>query len=121
MQYRMSDTARAVLNIETREHLDDTPDVSYLDQEEFADRRDDYRRGDFHFIGIDARAELIVDHVTQEIVSGGLWGIESDSGEDHLREIAGEELASLASILRTLGFTADELRDQWPEGFTLPE
>jgi hypothetical protein len=121
-KYRMTDTARAILQIEVREHIDDDADLSFLQQEPddadheryMRERLEAYNRGDWHMVGIDARAFVVVDHVRQEITSGGLWGIESDSDADYLREIAGEELSSLVSILRALGFDDDDIAAATP-------
>lgn len=89
---------------------DQDPDTSYLDQEEFAERRAEYERGYFHFVGVRARVELtvmtdrrdIVRHVT--VTSPGLWTIESDSGEDYFREVFMEERDMLLADLRDNGF-----------------
>jgi hypothetical protein len=43
--------------------------------------------------------------VVQRITSGGLWGIESDSGKDHFESTAREELAQLKDELVGLGFS----------------
>lgn len=73
-------------------------------------RLQDYKRmeslnqGDWCFIGIRADAEIVVDGVVQEISSGGLWGIESDSDRAYLTEIEGEQLSELRGQLRALGF-----------------
>jgi hypothetical protein len=87
---------------------DDDPDTSYLDDEEFADRREAYQRGDFTFVGIRAEAEIVVDDIVQTIVSGGHTGIESDAS-DYIQEVAGEEYSDLRRILKTLGVPTSEL------------
>ncbi len=38
----------------------------------------------------------------QEIDSGGLWGIESDSGEDYFKEVAGEQIDEIEGYLKIL-------------------
>ena len=43
--------------------------------------------------------------VIQDISSGGLWGVESDSDKAYFAEVAGEELAELKSQLQALGFS----------------
>lgn len=68
------------------------------------ERMERLQRGDWGYLGIRADAEIIVDGMTQEITSGGLWGIESDSDQTYLAEIDGEQLAELRSQLRALGF-----------------
>jgi len=67
-------------------------------------------RGEYCFIGIRAEAELNIPDghlafIAQEISSGGLWGIESDSDESYLREVEAEELAQLRGQLHELGFS----------------
>ena len=44
-------------------------------------------RGDWGYIGVRADAEIIVDGVSQDITSGGLWGVESDSDRAYLAEL----------------------------------
>jgi len=88
---------------------DEDPDTSYLDQDEFEDRRKAYRQGDFSFVGIRAEAQIVVDGIAQTIVSGGLWGVESDSGDAYILEVAGEEYNDLRRILKTLGVPTSEL------------
>ena len=88
---------------------DDDPDTSFLDQDEFEDRKEAFRRGDFSFVGIRAEAEIIVDGILQTIVSGGLYGVESDAGDAYIKEIACEEYTDLRRILKTLGVPTSEL------------
>jgi hypothetical protein len=68
------------------------------------ERMERLNRGDWSYVGIRADAEIVVDGVAQEITSGGLWGIESDSDWAYLAEIDGEQLSELRSQLRALGF-----------------
>lgn len=98
---------KRILNVTIRELPDETPDTSYLDQDEFEDRKAEYENGDFGFIGIRAEAEvqLEANGAIQTLTSGGLWGIESDSGREYLNEVAQEELADLKSTLRAAGFS----------------
>lgn len=70
----------------------------------------DYKRmerlnsGDWYFIGIIAKAVIVTTNGTmQTIRSGGLWGIESDSGS-YINEIAKEQLDDLRNELTALGF-----------------
>jgi hypothetical protein len=69
----------------------------------------DYKRmeglnnGDWNFIGIIAKAEIITPaNIIQTIHSGGLWGIESDSGT-FLDEVEKEALESLRTELESMG------------------
>jgi hypothetical protein len=86
---------------------DDCPDTSYLEQEGFEDRLGQYRQGDFDYIGVRAAVELPIpygkDRILARIESPGLWGIESDSGEDYLDSVFQEETDILAEMLTELG------------------
>lgn len=76
--------------------------------------RDDYGRmerlnsGDC-FIGIRADAEYSVGGSPapiQEVTSGGLWGIESDSDSDFLTDTENEQLHELKAQLKAIGFSS---------------
>ncbi len=87
---------------------DDYPETSYLDQDEFEERKAEYERGEFHFEGCYAAAQVAYaigggSYRLEDFQSGGLWGIESDSGDDHRREVAAEELADLRGHLEKFG------------------
>ena len=86
---------------------DDCPDSSYLEQEGFEDRQEQYRQGEFEFVGVRAAVELPIpfgkDRILTRIESPGLWGIESDSGEDYLESVFQEESNILADMLAELG------------------
>ncbi len=86
---------------------DDCPDTSYLEQEGFDDRREQYRQGAFEFVGIRAAVELPIpygkDRILVKVESPGLWGIESDSGEDYFNSVFQEESNTLADMLAELG------------------
>lgn len=88
---------------------DEDPDTSWMDDPEHTDRREAYENGDFVFIGVRAEAEIVVDGVIQHITSGGLWGTESDSGEEYIRVIAAEEYADLRKILTSIGVPTSQL------------
>lgn len=76
-------------------------------------------RGDWHFIGIRAEAEIGLptgtyssaarggeEHVLcQTVTSGGLYGIESDSDAEYIKSVEDEELAALRQQLHALGFS----------------
>jgi hypothetical protein len=72
-----------------------------------------YRRAlDFgngwYCVGIQAVASVTIpmghdSAALQAITSPGLWGIESDSGKDYMREVAREELEQLRDMLLALG------------------
>ena len=86
---------------------DDCPDTSYLEQEGFEDRMEQYRQGGFDYVGVRAVVELPIpygkDRILTRIESPGLWGIESDSGEDYLDSVFQEESNILADMLAELG------------------
>lgn len=89
-------------DIEVKITPDQDADASYMDQEGFESRKEDYRNGDFSFIGIQAIGYLYdeeTDEITQ-VDSQGLWGIESDSDSDYLKDVALEELADLQGQLK---------------------
>lgn len=101
---------------------DSNPDVSYLEQPGFEQRRRQYQNGLFHFGGLYAVAKI--DHIrrwphtggyqyigTSEYTSAGLWGIESDSDQSYLDEIATEQLAELLGILHEQGYTDKQISE----------
>lgn len=70
------------------------------------ERMESLCREQWCFIGIRAEAEVsLADGVLQTVTSGGLWGIESDSGDSYLREVEQEELANLRVQLTAMGFS----------------
>lgn len=79
------------------------------------ERMERLHHGDWCYIGIRAEAEIAVSNdphkrtnttwTVQEITSGGLWGIESDSDASYLGEIEEEELSELREQLHALGFS----------------
>lgn len=95
---------------------DSDADTSYLDQDEFAERRAAYKRGEFGYVGVRACAEVRFE--TDEggwiggpvVKSPGLWGIEDDSGEDYLREVGADEAGELVELLTALGFEETRAR-----------
>jgi hypothetical protein len=66
-------------------------------------------RGDWCHLGIRAEAEILIPSgdasVAQEITSGGLWAIESDSDASYLAEIEREQVSELREQLRAVGFS----------------
>jgi hypothetical protein len=62
---------------------------------------------EFCFIGIRAEADYtLTGRVMQEVTSGGLWGIESDSSPEYLKEIEDEQLSELREQLKAIGFSS---------------
>jgi hypothetical protein len=101
-------TAPKVHEIRVRVH-DEDPDTSFLDQDEFADRRAEFERGDFSFVGVRAEAEVVVEGVLQTLMSGGLWGIESDSSKEYIEDVALEEYDGLREILKAIGVSTSQV------------
>ncbi len=66
-----------------------------------------WRDGDWHFIGVQAEAtvHVIRNGVGREytLTSPGLWGIESDSGVEYLRDVFEEEKSELVNDLKAFG------------------
>ena len=73
-------------------------DMSYLEQPEQRDRLAAYERGEFGYIGIQAAW----CHGSLRVVSAGVWGVESDAGEDYLQELFKEEQEELLVQLRAM-------------------
>lgn len=104
---------KTILSIEIEEKVDEIADgIGYLEQEEFKDRYREYCDGLFWFIGIRARAHIVVNGIMVIIRSAGLWGIESDSDRAYKKSVAQEELDQLSEMLLELGFSKDEISEQ---------
>ena len=125
-QFRMIDltpgrrtmTVRAA-DLERIEEPDPHPDLSWLDPdanpanaEINAERLAAYRAGEWHCIGIRARATFLIGlghgGLIQAIESPGLWGIESDSDPEYLDQVFSEEAETLRGILAQLNVTVVE-------------
>lgn len=65
-----------------------------------------YYVGDWHMIGIRAVATIWVQRegyrTNYTLESPGLWGIESDSGEEYLNEVYAEECATLRADIEAM-------------------
>lgn len=119
-KYRMLDGAsRRILTIRTVQEIDSDPDLSWLEQSdadmgdgfeaESRARIDAYRRDEWYMVGTWAEATIVVRNTMQTIRTGGLWGIESDSGQPYLDDVAAEQRAELVTILHDLGFSGEEI------------
>lgn len=88
---------------------DEAPDTSYLDHDGRADRKALYENGVFEFICVRAVVTIKIpygsDYIDSKVVSPGLWGIESDSGDDYIRRIYDEEVQVLTDMLDDLNIT----------------
>ncbi len=68
-------------------------------------RMENLNDGNWCYIGIIAKATIVSGNgIGQTLRSGGLFGIESDSGSDHLESIEKEQLEELRSELESFGF-----------------
>lgn len=69
-------------------------------------RQNVFLREEWWYVGVIARATIAVpygkDFITMTIDSPGLWGVESDSGEDYIAQIFAEERATLVEMLNSL-------------------
>lgn len=90
---------------------DEEADDSHLDPHdpEWADRYEAYQRDEFSFVGVRAEAQVVLGGIIQTLTSGGLWGIESDSGKEYIAEVAGEEWHELRKILVDIGVPTSQL------------
>lgn len=84
---------------------DPNPDISYLDQRDFAERKAEYRRNGFSFVGVRIEAELTIAGTPQTLTSPGLWGVESDT----VAQIADGEWTCLRGVLKTVGVSTEQL------------
>ena len=81
-------------------------------------RLDAWRDGQWHFLGVRARATIKIPHginpqcwITSELLSPGLWGIESDSGDEYFLQVYQEEREVLIGMLASLR-TYQVIQDQ---------
>jgi hypothetical protein len=96
------------------DYLFQDPDYRAQDQA----RLDAWRAGEWHFLGVRARATIKVPHginlqcwITSELLSPGLWGIESDSGNEYFLQVYQEEREILIAMLASLR-TYEVIQDQ---------
>jgi hypothetical protein len=68
---------------------------------------DSYYNDEWTFLGVYVEADLLVAGTVQTIRSAGLWGIESNSGNEYLDGVAEEEYDELLGILEALGVAED--------------
>ncbi|HJX79187.1 hypothetical protein [Glutamicibacter sp.] len=103
--------------------IDQYPDISYLQQsyddvkdpierQKYLDqdkqRLNDANNGYWWMIGVYAQTEILVpiDGTNScqliPLKSGGLWGIESDSGSDYIQDIEKQEIDQLKDLCKKL-------------------
>lgn len=94
---------------------DEDTDASWLEQAGYEDRWAAYQAGDFGFVGVRLTADLRIPHgngwILQRVSTPGLWGIEDDSGDEYLREVACDEYHTLAAMLNELHVPTPVLLD----------
>ena len=99
---------KEIESILCQQTFDDDGDISYLQQYD-KKRLEAYYNNEWHFVGIQAVAEIRIDGLLQTINSGGLWGIESDSSDEYFDEVFEEEKEQLKDVLLQLGFTEKQI------------
>ena len=123
----MKRTKIRIEKITLHREFDDSPDLSFLQQDylevknekerlkyirQDKQRLEDYYNEKWSMLGIIAKAEVSYEMTNvypkgnrriERFTSGGLWGIESDSGEKCLKEIEAEQLEDLKLHLKTFG------------------
>lgn len=103
--------------------VDECPDLSFLEQEwkeepeserakileHQTERLAAFNRGDWHMVGVRCKADILIPHghnpdcwIMSSMTSPGLWGVESDSGEEYLNEVYQQERAELRGMLESL-------------------
>lgn len=86
----------------SRESMIEALNAHYREQD--YKRMEAYNAGQWHMIGIIAKAEIISPAgIVQTLRSGGLWSIESDSGKEYLDKVAKEQLSELRGELESMG------------------
>ena len=114
---------KEIESISCQQTDDDVGDISYLQQCDINSKNPDerqnakqdkkrleaYYNNEWHFVGIQAVAEIRIDGLLQTISSSGLWGIESDSSDEYFDEIFEEEKEQLKDVLLQLGFTEKQI------------
>ena len=82
-------------------------DPSYCEEDKA--RLNAWCSGDWSFVGVRAKAIIKFPYgsnpdcwTTSELLSPGLWSIESDSGDEYFREVYEEEREILAGMLASL-------------------
>jgi hypothetical protein len=140
-QFRNFDSSkreqRVYIEFEREILVDESPDLSYLEQdyvgvtpaserdkyiEQDKERLAAYNRRDWHMVGVRVVAHILVPIGGKsfrmfDIASAGLWGIESEMGEDYFAEVEAEEKSELISNIKKMGEAFANLDD---EGNPLP-
>jgi len=73
-----------------------------------------YTNGELMDYGVMAEATILTGNgsywKSDEITSGGLWGMSSDSGDEYFQEEAGNQLAELSETLKEFDFSDKEIK-----------
>lgn len=100
--------SKRILSVTVRREVDSDPDTSWLGEyvRQDYERMESLNRGYWCFMGVFATAEVQLSSMStiQTLRSGGLWGIESDSG-DYFKEVEAEQLAELKDEMHAAGFS----------------
>lgn len=73
------------------------------------ERMEAYNRQDWCMYFLIAEAQVVINGIIQTVTSGGLGGVESDSGDEYFEEIKQEQLNELSGVLRQLGFRLKDI------------
>jgi hypothetical protein len=100
--------------------IGDNPERSFAEQQEAAEERmAAFKRGDWGYIGVRARAALAIPigqgcRRLMTVESAGLWGIESDSDAEYLASVFADEQETLKGELMTLSrlLSAGEIEEK---------
>lgn len=84
-------------------------DEAYREQDQA--RLDAFQSGEWHGVGVRAMATVYIpvgqgSFAIYTLTSPGLWGIESDSGEDYFDEVFAEEKSALIDSMVKIGALA---------------
>ena len=109
----MTRTAEIEIEMVTSHDPDSDPgdylfqDPDYREQDQA--RLDAWRNDEWRFLGIRAKATIKIPHgsnpdcwITSELLSPGLWGIESDSGDPYFQKVYQDEREILIAMLASL-------------------
>lgn len=88
---------------------DPDPDVVYLAEAGFEERRAAYKGGELGFLCVRVESDVLIKDTEQTLVSPGLGSIESDLTESELDQIIDEEWGALRVVLKTVGVPTHQL------------
>ena len=114
---------KEIESISCQQIFDVDGDISYLQQYDINSKNHEERKyalqdkkrleayynDEWYFIGIQAKAKIRINGISQTINSGGLYGIESDSGDEYFDEVFEEQKEDLKNNLLELGFSEKEI------------